>query len=95
MKFSSAAQSINARNLRVPYDMRNIILVIIFRVSLTPSEFRFIAIEAHIIKLSIFLPPSSLSCKIWQYNRARHSYNKSLFYSLFWVSYQYSKLITF
>jgi hypothetical protein len=34
--------------------MRNIILIIIFRVSLTFFRFRFIVTEAHIIELSIF-----------------------------------------
>jgi hypothetical protein len=83
MKFSSVAQSINARNLRVPCDMRNITLVIIFRVFFAFFRFRFIVIKAHIIEPSIFLSFFSLSCKIWQYNRARHSYNKDSFYSLF------------
>jgi hypothetical protein len=83
MKFSSAVQSINTRNLRVSYGMRNIILIIILRVSLAFSRFRPIATKAHMVKLSIFLPLFSLSCRIWQYGRTRYNCNKNLSYSPF------------
>ena len=79
MKFFSAAQSINARNVRVSCGVRNITLAIIFRVSLAFFRFRLIITEAHIIGPSIFLPLFSLICRIWQYNRARHNYNKGPF----------------
>jgi hypothetical protein len=82
MKFSSAVQSISARNLRVPCGIRNIILVVIFRISFALFGFRFIITKAHVIEPSIFLPFFSLSCRIWQYSRARHSYNKGPFYNL-------------
>jgi hypothetical protein len=53
IKFFSAVQSINARNLRVSCGIRNIILAIILRVSLAPFGFRSIIIKAHMVKLSI------------------------------------------
>jgi hypothetical protein len=64
MKFFSAAQSISARNLRVSCGIRNITLIVIFRVFFAFFEFRFIVIEAHIAELSIFLPLFSLWCRI-------------------------------
>jgi hypothetical protein len=83
MKFFSAVQSISARNLRVFYGIRSITLIIILRVSFASFKFRSIVIEAHMIKLFIFLFFFSLSCRIWQYGRIRHSYNKILFIILF------------
>jgi hypothetical protein len=63
MKFSSAVQSINARNLRVFCGMRNITLIVILRVFLISFGFRPIAIEAHMVELSIFFLNLFLRCR--------------------------------